>query len=124
MAEAKKESILLIGTQGPEAAERSFAPFMIGTTAQVSNVEANVFLMMDGVVLAMEGAAKKVRAPGFPPLEELMQDFVEEGGKIYVCSNSQEFRMINPKKLVDGSEIAGAAKLVDLILEHDRTVWV
>ncbi|MFX1513292.1 MAG: DsrE family protein [Promethearchaeota archaeon] len=120
----QKEKILLVGTQGPEAAERCYAPFVVGTTAQVSDVEANVFLMMDGVVLAMEGAAKKVSAPGFPPLEELMTDFVEEGGKIYVCSNSQEFRKINPKKLVKGSEIAGAAALVDLILDHDRTVWV
>ncbi len=120
----KTKSILLVGTQGPEAAERCYAPFTIGATAQVSDVQANIFLMMDAVVLAMKGAAKKVSAPGFPPLQELMQDFIEEGGKIYVCSNSQEFRKINPKKLVEGSEIAGAAALVDMILDHDRTVWL
>ena len=119
-----EKSILMVGTIGPECAERFYAPFITGTTAQAMDVKVNVFLMMDGVILAKKGAAKRIKAPGFPPLQEVMADFVEEGGKIYVCSNSQAFRKIPAKSLVEGSEIVGAATLVKLMLEHDKTLWV
>ena len=83
------ESLLIVTSMGPEVAERCFAPFIIGTAAQLMEVKVEIFMMMDAVILAMKGAAKHVKAPGFPPLPDLIKNFIEEGGKIWVCSRER-----------------------------------
>ncbi|MHA1864049.1 MAG: DsrE family protein [Candidatus Thorarchaeota archaeon] len=116
-------SLYIIGQWGPEAAERCYGPFVTGTTAQAIEVETTIFLMMDAVQLLVKGMAEKVVAPGFPPLPELIATFLENGGKLHVCSNSVEFRGIKQEDLRDERiEIAGAATMVDDILNHDRSM--
>ncbi|RDE11365.1 MAG: sulfur reduction protein DsrE [Candidatus Thorarchaeota archaeon] len=116
-------SLYIIAQWGPEAAERCYGPFVTGTTAQTLDVNVTIFLMMDGVMLMKKGAAEKVKAPGFPPLPELITTFLEAGGKIQVCSNSVQFRGIKKEELRDSRiEIAGAATMVDDVLKHDRTI--
>ncbi|MFW9964492.1 MAG: DsrE family protein [Candidatus Sifarchaeia archaeon] len=116
-------SLYIIGQWGPEAAERCYGSFITGTTAQAQDIEANIFLMMDAVMLMKKGAAEKVKAPGFPPLPDLIDAFLEAGGKIQVCSTSVEFRGIGQEDLRDPRiEIAGAATMVDEVLNHDRTM--
>jgi uncharacterized protein involved in oxidation of intracellular sulfur len=88
------------------------------------DTEANIFLMMDAVMLMKKGAAEKVRAPGFPPLPELINEFLDAGGKIQVCSNSAEFRGIEQEDLRDPRiEIAGAAAMIDDTLKHDKVMF-
>jgi predicted peroxiredoxin len=117
-------SLYIIGQWGPEAAERCYGPFVTGTTAQAQDVDADIFLMMDAVMLMKKGAAEKVKAPGFPPLPDLIDAFLEAGGKIQICSNSAEFRGITQEDLRDQRiEIAGAATMIDETLKHDRTMF-
>ena len=117
-------SLYIIGQWGPEAAERCFGPFVTGTTAQAMDVDVKIFLMMDGVYLMKKGIAEKIKAPGFPPLQELIQTFLDSGGKIELCSNSVEFRGVKQKDLRDDRiTIAGAATMVDDTLEYDRTMY-
>jgi predicted peroxiredoxin len=117
-------SLYIVGQWGPEAAERCYGPFVTGTTAQTLDVSVTIFLMMDGVMLMKKGAAEKVKAPGFPPLPELIDTFLEAGGKLQVCSNSVQFRGIKQGDLRDPRiEIAGAATMVDDVLKHDRTMF-
>ena len=117
-------SLYIIGQWGPEAAERCYGPFVTGTTAQAMDTEANIFLMMDAVMLMKKSAAEKVRAPGFPPLQELITEFLDAGGKIQVCSNSAEFRGIEQEDLRDPRiEIAGAAAMIDDTLKHDKVMF-
>ncbi len=116
-------SLYIIGQWGPEAAERCYGPFVTGTTAQAQNVDATIFLMMDAVWLMKKGVAEKIKAPGFPPLPELINMFLEAGGKIQVCSNSAQFRGLGEKDLRDPRiEIAGAAAMIDGIFKHDKII--
>jgi predicted peroxiredoxin len=74
-------------------------------------------------MLLKKGMAEKVKAPGFPPLPDLIDAFLESGGKLQVCSNSVEFRGITQEDLRDGRiEIAGAATMIDDALNHDSTM--
>ena len=116
-------SLYIIGQWGPEAAERCFGPFVTGTTAQAQDVETSIFLMMDAVYLIKKGIPEKMRAPGFPPLQDLIKAFLDEGGKIQVCSNSYEFRGMKEADFMDERiEVAGAATMIDEVLKHDRTM--
>ncbi|MHA2004217.1 MAG: DsrE family protein [Candidatus Thorarchaeota archaeon] len=118
---ATNDSLYIIGQWGPEAAERCYGPFVTGTTAQAQEIETSIFLMMDAVYLLAKGAAEKVKAPGFPPLPDLIDAFLEEGGNLQVCSNSVEFRGITQEQLRDPRiEITGAATMIDDSLKHTR----
>ena len=120
---ASNDSLYIIGQWGPEAAERCYGPFVTGTTAQAQDIETSIFLMMDAVYLLTKGAAEKVKAPGFPPLPDLINMFLEEGGKLQVCSNSVEFRGITQEQLRDPRiEITGAATMIDDSLNHTRVM--
>jgi predicted peroxiredoxin len=117
-------SLYIVGQWGPEAAERCYGPFVTGTTAQAIEVETTIFLMMDAAQLMVKGMAEKIVAPGFPPLPELIDAFLEGGGKLQVCSNSAEFRGIKQEDLRDPRiEIAGAATMVDDVLKHDSAMY-
>ncbi len=114
-------SLYIIGQWGPEAAERCYGPFVTATTAQAQDVDVKVFLMMDAVHLMKKGVAEKIQAPGFPPLPDLIDMYLEAGGTIQVCSNSIEFRGLTQDDFRDDRiEIAGAATMIDEILSHDR----
>jgi len=116
-------SLYIIGQWGPEAAERCYGPFVTGTTAQAQDIDVTIFLMMDGVMLLKKGMAEKVKAPGFPPLPDLIDAFLEGGGTLQVCSNSVEFRGIGQEDLRDPRiVIAGAATMIDDALKHDATM--
>ncbi|MGV9169398.1 MAG: DsrE family protein [Promethearchaeia archaeon] len=118
------DSIYIVGQNGPEVAERCYGPFVTATTAQAQEVRCKIFLMMDGVYLAKKGVAEKVQAPGFPPLPDLIDMFLEAGGELELCSNSVEFRGISEEDLRDERiTIAGAATMVDDILNYDRTLY-
>jgi predicted peroxiredoxin len=79
--------------------------------------------MMDGVMLMKKGMAEKVKAPGFPPLPDLIDAFLESGGTLQVCSNSVEFRDVKQEDLRDPRiVIAGAATMIDDALKHDTTM--
>jgi len=79
--------------------------------------------MMDAVQLMKKGMAEKIIAPGFPPLPELIDTFLEGGGTLHVCSNSVEFRGIKQEDLRDERiVIAGAATMVDDVLKHDASM--
>jgi uncharacterized protein involved in oxidation of intracellular sulfur len=74
-------------------------------------------------MLLKKGMAEKVKAPGFPPLPDLIDSFLEAGGKLQVCSNSVEFRGITKEDLRDPRiDIAGAATMIDDALNHDATM--
>ncbi|MHA1943839.1 MAG: DsrE family protein, partial [Candidatus Thorarchaeota archaeon] len=66
---------------------------------------------------------EKVKAPGFPPLPDLIDAFLESGGTLQVCSNSVEFRGLEQDRLRDPRVvIAGAATMIDDALKHDATM--
>ncbi|MFW9909765.1 MAG: DsrE family protein [Candidatus Thorarchaeota archaeon] len=117
-------TLYIIGQTGPEAAERCYGPFITATTAQAQDIQANIFLMMDAVYLVKKGIPSKVKAPGFPPLQDLIISFLDEGGKIQICSNSYEFRGMKESDFMDPRiEVAGAATMVDEVLKHDKVIF-
>lgn len=76
-----------------------------------------VFLATEGVRLAVKGYADDIAEEGFAPIKELMNNFVQARGKIYVCSPCFKKRQLDETKLVQGAIIVGGAKLVEFMGE-------
>ena len=77
--------------------------------------ETLVFLSNEGVRLAQKGYSDSVHEPGFAPLRDLMTNFVQGGGKIFVCSPCFKKRQLDENNLLEGALIVGGAKLVEFL---------
>jgi predicted peroxiredoxin len=81
MAE-ENEKVVFIATHGQEDPERATFPFLLATAAQAMDTEAVIFALGNAVHLATKGYADSISLPGFKPLKTLIEEYVNNGGKI------------------------------------------
>jgi uncharacterized protein len=102
-------------TRAKDDADRATVGFVVANAALGCEQESIVFLSIDGVRLAVKGYADDIHEEGFAPLQQLMTNFVEAGGKILVCSPCFNKRKLDETKLIAGATIVGGAKLVEFL---------
>ena len=95
--------------------DKATVAFVIANAAVGSEQETLVFLSTEGVRLAVKGYADDIHEEGFMALKELMANYVEAGGSIYVCSPCFKKRSLDENNLVDGATIVGGAKLIEYL---------
>src|SRR5260370_13716043 len=81
--------------------DKATVAFVIANAAVASDKESIVFLSTEGVRLAQKGYADDIHDQGFAPLRELMANFVNAGGKTYVCSPCFKKTCLAETKLAD-----------------------
>lgn len=95
--------------------DRATVGFVIANAAAGSDQETLVFLSTEGVRLAVDGYVDDIHEEGFSPLKDLLANFVEAGGTIWVCSPCFKKRGLDENALVTGATIVGGAKLVEFL---------
>lgn len=108
---ADQQKLVIMATHGPDDPERATIPFVMACAALASDVAVVMGFQADGVCLAHEGEAETVRAPEFPPLKKLLDDFRELGGQLLVCAPCIKSRGFMDS-LVSGAEVVAAARFV------------
>jgi predicted peroxiredoxin len=116
------DKLVILVTCGPEDAERATLPFVMATSAQASDVEVLMGFQGSGAWLALKSLVGHIQADGFPPLKDLMDAFIEEGGKLYVCGPCVKSRDIKEEDFVDGATIVNAATFVAEVTEATSTL--
>jgi len=109
-------------THAKEDADRATVAFVVANAAVASDKETIVFLSTEGVRLGVKGYADDVHEEGFAPLKDLLSNFAQAGGKIYVCSPCFKRRKLDETNLVAGAVIVGGAKLVEFLGEGSPCV--
>jgi predicted peroxiredoxin len=122
MADTAAEKVTIIATHGPEDPERATFPFMMGNAALVMECEAVVVLQGTSVLLAQKGVYEHVFAAGLPPLAELLESFLKEGGKLLVCSPCVKERKIGQELLIEGAELIAGARVIKEVTESKATL--
>ena len=120
MAEAEK--MVYIVTHAGEDPERATFPFMLATAAQAMEVEAVVALQGVSVFLAKKGYVDHIMAAGLPALKDLVDNFLEAGGKLLICTPCVKDRNIEESDLIEGAELIAAARLNQEILSANATL--
>lgn len=120
--EEKTDKIVIFATHGPEDPERASLPFVMGNAALALDVEATIVLQGTGVILATIGCYNHVFAGGLPSLKELVDTFIELGGRIFVCGPCIKERQITEDMLVENAEISAAGKVVMEAIEADAVL--
>jgi uncharacterized protein len=114
------EKLLIISTHATDNAERATVPFVIGVTATISDMQPTIILQMEGAWLAKEGHATLVRDPAFPPLADLMKDFMDGGGRVLVCSLCARKRGIKKEDMVKGVIVVSAPSMLKEIADASK----
>ncbi len=120
--DSKKEKLVVIGTHGGEDPERASLPFVVANAALAMDVEATVILQSTAVTLAAPGCYEHVFAPGLPPLKDLLDAFLEQGGSLLVCTPCLDERKIDKASLLKGASPVKAGRVVVEILEATNAI--
>jgi predicted peroxiredoxin len=116
------DKLIFVATCADEKPDKATIPFALGNSALAMDAEAIIILQSTGVFLGKKDYARHIHAPGFPPLQQLMEIFKEEGGKLYACEPCIRARNISAADLLDGIEIVSGPTLVDAYLEAKNVV--
>ena len=114
--------IMINNTHGKDNVERASLAFVVGNTALTSGQEATVLLTIDGVWVATKGYAQGLQANGMGPLSDLIAQFAQNKGRIWVCGACAKPRNITQDDLVEGAEIIGAATAVEALVNGTRSL--
>ena len=114
--------VLINNTRGKDDVERATLAFVVANAGVTAGQEATVLLTVEGVWLATKGYADGLQAKGFAPLKEVMQGFIENGGRVWVCGACAKPREITPEQLIEGPEIVGAVAAVEALVSGAQSL--
>ncbi|MBB5173363.1 DsrE family protein [Texcoconibacillus texcoconensis] len=114
--------LLVSLTNGKNDTDRATVGFVVANAAVASGKEVVVFLNIDGAYLSDRGYADEIHEDGFAPLKDLMEQFVEAGGTLWVCSPCHKKRQLNEDNVIEGATIVGGAKVVEFLSEGAASI--
>lgn len=109
-------------THGKDDTDKATVGFVIANAAVASGQETVVFLSSEGAALGAEGEADGIHEEGFSPLKDLMTQFQEAGGNIWVCSPCFKKRGFTESDVLEGATMVGGAKLVEFLCQGAASV--
>jgi len=118
----EKKKILYVQTSGVDTPERTYAPFILATTAVAMGMDATIYFLIKGITIVKRGEAEKIKLGDFPSLKEVMDQAVKAGVKLEVCEQSCMLLGLERGDFVDAAKIVGAATLNDRILDADAVL--
>lgn len=111
---AAPDSKVLIGlTHGPEDPENVLIAYLMGVEALRAGKDAVMFLTKDGVDVAIEGAAAEISVPGAPEVAALHAEYVQSGGRFYVCPVCVKVRGLTAATWAENVEVVGAPSVYE-----------
>ena len=119
---SEKKKVLYLQTSGVDTPERTYAPFILATTAAAMGIEATIYFLIKGVTLVKQGEAEKIKLGEFPSLKQVMNQAVKAGVRLEVCEQSCMLLGLERGDFVDKAKIVGAATLNDRILDADAVL--
>ena len=104
--------VIVSCTHGAEDSDRVLVSYLTAGAALDAGKEVVMWLTSEGVRLAMRGYADQIRAGQEPPVERVHAQFIEKGGRFYVCPICFNERELDQAELVEGAELQGATPLM------------
>jgi len=119
---SEKKKILYVVTSGVDTPERTYAPFILATTAVAMGIDATIYFLIKGVTVVKRGEAEKIKLGAFPSLKQIIDQAVKAGVNLEVCEQSCMLLGLERGDFVEAAKIVGAATLNDRLLEADAVL--
>jgi len=97
--------------------------FTMGMKAIEKGHKVEMMLLSNGIHIAEKGYADKIDigAP-FKPIKDLLASFLEQGGKLKVCSACMEHNGVTKEDIIEGAEVITADDVIDGIMNTEKTL--
>lgn len=117
-APSPKTYVIVLATGLDDSGKRATLAFSAACSALAMEMTTHLFMVGDGSHWAYEGHADPIHQAGFPALNELIEAYVELGGKLYLCSACDQvcsMPIANGAALIRraGVEIRGLVSILD-----------
>ena len=100
-------------THGPDYAEDVLIAYLMGVEALRAGKDAVMFLTKDAVRVAVDGAAETIAVEGAPAVADLHDEYVNSGGRFFVCPVCVKVRDLGAAVWTKGAEVAGAPSVYE-----------
>jgi predicted peroxiredoxin len=108
-------------SHGEEGPDQVIVSYLTAGAALDQGKEVVMWLTSDGVRLALRGYADPIREDCDPPVARVHQQFIEKGGRFYVCPICFNERHLDESELVDNAELKGATPLMEFAADGAMT---
>jgi predicted peroxiredoxin len=105
--------VYVISGDPREKTENVSAVFAQALTALSFDYECEIFLMDEAVKSVVKGSIDDVKFKTFEPIVEMMSNYMDMDGKLYVCHPSSDARDIHEGDCIEGIEFVNASKLLE-----------
>ena len=102
------ENYLFTLTAFDQEGDRVATPLVLANSALANGKDVLLWLTMEGVKLAKQGAAETVNTHSFAPVGELLEVYIENGGRIGVCPPCAKTHGVTDDNIIDTAELMGA----------------
>ena len=112
------EKFLVSITHGKNDLNKATAGFKVANAALASGRVTAVLLNIEGAYLGSKNFAVCIeifQEEGFAPLVEQMDQFLEDGGIIWVSRSCFEKCNLSKEDLIDGASIVGEERIVEFL---------
>jgi uncharacterized protein len=118
---ATGDRVIVSCTNGEEDPDRVLVSYLTAGAALDQGKEVVMWLSVEGVRLALRGYADGIRADQDPPVGRVHAQFIEKGGRFYVCPICFNERDLNEQELVENAELQGATPLMEFAADGAMT---
>ena len=102
-------------SHGEDSPDSVAVAYLTAGAALDQGKDVVMWLTSEGVRLGLRGYADGIRADKDPPAQRLHAQFIEKGGRFYVCPICFNERDLDETDLVENAELKGASPLMEFV---------
>ena len=110
------EKIIYVTTNGPESPEKATLTFKLANAGLALDLDVLMALQGPAVYLAMPGMISHVPDTNTSSLKQMLEVFVESGGRLLVCIPCMEERNLKATDLIEQAVPTSGSALTEEIL--------
>jgi predicted peroxiredoxin len=108
-------------SHGEEKSDGVVVSYLTAGAALDQGKDVVMWLTSNGVRLAIRGYVDPIRDGAEPPVKRVHDQFIEKGGRFYVCPICFNERSLDENDLVENAELKGATPLMEFAADGAMT---
>ena len=93
--------------------DRVATPLVLANSALASGGDVLLWLTMEGVELAKNGSANELESKSFAPVQDLLDTYLEAGGRIGVCPPCGKTHGLTDENKLENAAWMGAVAMLE-----------
>ena len=116
-SENESKVLTIVLTKSPYTSESADIALKTALKAKRKGYQVNVFLFLDGTWVSHLTSDKSFNNPG-----DWLKRIIRKGINVKMCERCSDARDLTEENTIEGAEISGSYRLIDLILNSDKVI--